>query len=162
MLGLFHEEAHEQKWSTAMYRFSLEPSLNHRKFLEEQLQRELAALQRLLMQEQEELLSYYEARDQVLAGLQKKQGEHATVSEILVYLTFLDQLANDLEKKKGEVTEIEDRLEAKRNDLLKAIKKRKSLDRLKERGNEAFRQEENKREQLFVNEVAISQYHRGR
>ncbi len=145
-----------------MYKFALEPLLNHRNFVEERLQKELATIQKLFIEEQEELLSYHEARNKLIAALEEKQRGDTTVSEVMLYVSFIDQVSADLESKKKEVVETERKLHEKRNELVVAMKKRKVLDTLKERGLIAYKHELDRSEQEFMNEVAVNQFVRGR
>ena len=145
-----------------MYTFSLEPLLNHRTFVEERIQKELATIQKLVLDEQEELLSYHEARNDLIATLEEKQKGETTVSEVMLYVSFIDQISADLERKRREVAETERKLHEKRNELVVAMKKRKVLDTLKERGLMAYKHELNRSEQEFLNEVAVNQFYRRR
>lgn len=145
-----------------MYKFALEPVLNHRNFVEERLQKELAVLQKLSVEKQEEMLSYHETRNDLIAALEEKQQEEATVSEVMLYISFIDQISADMEKKRNEVEETEKKVNDKRNELVVAMKKRKVLDALKERGLIAYKHEFDRSEQEFMNEVAANQYQRGR
>ncbi|HNR13746.1 MAG TPA: flagellar export protein FliJ [Thermodesulfobacteriota bacterium] len=142
----------------AVYRFALESLLGHRKFTEELFQKELAVLVRRFLEEQEDLLNLGRVRDSLVTAFELKQREAATISELLVYTTFLERVSKEFEKKSEQVAALESTISAKRNDLLEAMKKRKTLDRLKEKGLKAFIHEENSQEQKFINEVAIGQY----
>jgi flagellar FliJ protein len=143
-----------------MYKFTLEPVLNHRKIIEEELQKELADLKRRLVDEKRKLETYERAKSRSLAELQQKQEEGITAPEILLYESFIERLSRDLDKQKERVLGAEQKVDQKLEDLVAATKRRKTLDKLKEKGLEKYRRELLKNEQDFLNEVAVNRFNR--
>jgi flagellar FliJ protein len=143
-----------------MYRFPLEPVLHHRSFIEENLQKELAVLKKMLAHEERKLNSYRKAKYEFLCELQKKEEEGITVSEIVLYSSFIERLSMDIAKQRERVLEFEKKVDQKREDLIEAMKKRKILEKLKEKKRKAYLQEVMKKEQGFLNEVAINRFNR--
>jgi flagellar protein FliJ len=143
-----------------MYRFNLEPVLNHRKLVEETLQKDLAILKISLIDENERLITYEESRVKLLEELQKIQKEGTTTSDILLYLPYIEQVSKDIERQKNRVLELENKVEQNLKDLLEATKKKKALQKLKEKAFKAYNQKLIKNEQDFLNEVAVSQFNR--
>lgn len=141
-----------------MYNFNLESVLNHRKLIEENLQKELAILRLSLVDEREKLGKYKESRSKFLEELKRKQEEGTTISDVFLYLPFIEQLSKDIEKQKKNVLELENDVEQKRLDLVEATKKKKTLEKLKEKGLKAYKEEITKNEQEFLNEVAVNRY----
>ena len=141
-----------------MYNFNLESVLNHRKLVEENLQKELAILRLSLVDEREKLGKYKESRSKFLEELKRKQEEGTTISDVFLYLPFIEQLSKDIEKQKKNVLELENDVEQKRLDLVEATKKKKTLEKLKEKGLKAYKEEITKNEQEFLNEVAVNRY----
>ena len=141
-----------------MYNFNLEPVLKHRKLVEENLQKELAVLKLSLVNEREKLQTYKESRSKFLVELHRKQEEGTTISDVFLYLPFIEQLSKDIEKQKKNVLELENDVEQKRQDLVEATKKKKTLEKLKDKGLKAYKQEMIKNEQKFLNEVAVNQF----
>jgi len=144
-----------------MYKFSLESVLNHRKLIEDIFQKELAAVKELLSEEKKKLGAYKEKEKRGLEKLRLKQMEDIIIPEILSYLTFLEQLSGELETQKERVLEVEEKLDQKREDLIEALKKKKILEKIKEKGWKEYRQELIKGEQDFLNELAINRFHSG-
>ncbi len=142
------------------YRFNLEPVLNHRRLVEEILQKDLAILKISLIDENEKLLTYEESRVKLLGELQQIQKEGTTTSDILLYLPFIEQVSKDIESQKKRVLELEIKVEHNRKDLLEATKKKKALQKLKEKAFKTYNQKLLKNEQDFLNEVAVSQFNR--
>jgi flagellar FliJ protein len=71
---------------------------------------------------------------------------------------FVEQLSKEMEAQTQKVLEAERNFSLKRLDLVAALKKRKILDRLKEKGLQAYEQEQLKRERSFMDEVAGHQF----
>lgn len=137
-----------------MYKFSLGAVLNHRKFLEENLQKELGALKRALADEKKKLADLKNARQQSSTELRQKQQKAMTVSENLLYVRFIEQLFERLKKQHLKVCEAEQIVESKRGDLVEAVKKRKAMEILKEKGLKKYKQKLLLDEQNFMNEMA--------
>ena len=144
----------------AMYKFSLEPVLNQRKLIEENLQKELAVFKKSLAEEKRKLRTYKRTKDKFLRKLQQKREESITISEMLLYVRFIERLSRDLEKQREKVLEVEKELDQKREALIEAMKNRKTLEKLKEKEWKTFRQQLTKKELDFLDEAAINRFHR--
>ena len=143
-----------------MYKFLLEPVLNHRSFIVENLQKELAILEKILSGEKRNLRSYKKAKYEFLSELQKKEEEGVTISEIVLYSSFVERLSMDIIEQRERIVEAVRKVDLKRDDLIEAMKKMKMLDKLKEKERKAYRQEVMKKEQRFLDEVATNRFTR--
>jgi flagellar FliJ protein len=141
-----------------MYRFNLEPLLNHRRYLEEVLQKELADLKIRLEAEKDKLWALRQKKRKTVLQLEEKQTDGRSASEIKLYVDFLEQLLKKVEAQRKKVLEAERLFSLKRQDLVTAMKKRKILERLKEKGLQAYEQEQLKKERNFMDEVAGRQF----
>ncbi len=139
-----------------MFKFGLEPVLNHRKTVEDNLQRELSVFKTLLKLEKKKLLSFKRAKMKSWGELQQKQMEGISVSEILLYVGFIERISKNLEKQEETVLEVETKFVQKREDVISAMKDRKTLEKLKEKSLMAYKQKLIKNEQSFLDEVAIN------
>jgi flagellar FliJ protein len=90
--------------------------------------------------------------------LQKKQTDGRPAAEIKLYIDFVEQLSKEMEAQRQKVLQAERNFSLKRLDLVAALKKRKILDRLKEKGLHAYEQEQLKKERSFMDEVAGHQF----
>jgi flagellar FliJ protein len=143
-----------------MYKFILEPVLNQRKSVEESLQKELAVFKKMLAEEKKVLAFFKKAEDDVLKELKQKKKKSITVFDILLYVRFTEQLSRDIEKQEERVLDLKKRFDEKRKDLIEAMKKRKVMEKLKEKRFKLYQQEVTKKEQGFLNEVAINMFNR--
>lgn len=145
-----------------MYQFNLEPLLNHRRYLEELLQKELADLRIRLDAEKDRLWILRQKKRKTVLQLQEKQTDGRPASEIKLYIDFVEQLLKEMEAQRQKVLEAERLFSLKRQDLVAAMKKRKILDRLKEKGLQDYEQEQLKRERNLMDEVAGHQFNHKR
>ena len=143
-----------------MYIFNLEPVLNHRKSVEEKLKKELAVLRKMLADENEKLALYKEKEGEVLKELQQERKECAAIFNILLHTRFLERLSSDIEKQKESILDLEEGFDEKREELVEAMKKRKVMEKLKENKFNLYQKEVIKKEQAFMNEVALNIFNR--
>jgi len=137
-----------------MYRFNLEPLLNHRRYQEEILQKELAGLKVRLVAEKDKLWVLRQKKRKYVQQLQEKQTGGRPASEIKLFADFVDQLSRETEIQKQNVLEAERDFNLKRQDLIAVMKKRKTLDRLKQKGLQAYEEKQFKEERSLMDEVA--------
>ncbi len=143
-----------------MYKFTLEPLLNYRKFVEENIQKELALCKRQLLHERKKLNTYQDAKHKVANELKTRQEKGAKIIEVLLYARFIEQLSRDIEEQKKKVFEAEEKLNQKRDELIGAMKDRKTLEKLKENGLKVYRKDLLRKEQGFLGEIAINRFNR--
>lgn len=141
-----------------MYQFNLEPLLNHRRYQVEILQKELADLKIRLDAQKDKLWLLRQKKRNTVLLLQEKQTDGRPASEIKLYIDFVEQLSKEMEAQKQNVLEAERNFSLKRQDLIAAMKKRKILDRLKEKGLQAYEREQLKKERNLLDEVAAHQF----
>ena len=137
-----------------MYQFNLEPLLNHRRYQEEILQKELAGLKVRLVAEKDKLWVLRQKKRKYVQQLQEKQIDGRPASEIKLFVDFVDQLSKETEIQKQKLLEAEHNFNQKRQDLIAAMKKRKTLDRLKQKGLQAYEEKQFKEERSLMDEVA--------
>jgi flagellar FliJ protein len=141
-----------------MYQFKLEPLLNHRRYHVEVLQKELADVKMRLDAEKEKLWLLRQKKRKTVQRLQEKQTAGRPASEIKLYIDFVEQLSKEMEAQRRNVLEAKRNFNLKRQALVAAMKKKKILQRLKEKGLQAYAQEQIKRERNLIDEVAAHQF----
>jgi flagellar FliJ protein len=143
-----------------MFRPSFETVLKHRKRVEENLQRQLAELEKSLADEKQTLLGYKSSIRELSAELKQRQMKGSPVSDISLYLSFMKQLSRDIRAQEKSVLQLGTQVELKRRDLLKATQKKKTLEKLKERHMKAQMHARQKQEQAFLDETGIHQFNK--
>ena len=143
-----------------MYKFSLESLLGHRKSIEESFQKELADLQRLLQEEMNKKMNFEKEREKNMTELNQNASKGITAGDNLIYHNFIQRLAANIDQQDQRVFAVKKKIENKRMVLLEAVKNKKALEKLKEKGLEAFVRKLAKKEELFINEVAVNNFAR--
>ena len=143
-----------------MYKFPLKAVLKYRKMLEENLQKELGVLKRLLADDRKKLSDIKNIKRKYTKELQSKQQKAISVSDSLLYIRFIDRLSRNLVVQNDRVLQSEKNVDQKRNELLEALKKKKVLEKLKEKGVETYNQNALNKERSFLNEMASVRFNR--
>jgi flagellar FliJ protein len=145
-----------------MYKFNLEPLLKHRQYQEELLQKELADLITHLESEENKLQSLIQDRQRCARALKQRQRDGVLVSEIHIYISYIERLSKDLKAQKKRVKSAQKDVDWKRSELVAAMKNRKVLERLKEKGWLDFCAQMRKNDRKFMDEVAATRFLRER
>ena len=146
----------------AGFTFRLETVLQHRRRIEEECQRKLAAAVADLAVEKRDLAGIENSRDRGREEFQQKLKSNMTASEMVLYQRYFEQLALDIADRKRKVAAAAQLFEKRRTELVAALKKRKVLEKLKEKQMAAAAKKELKREQDFMNEMAVVRHPRPR
>lgn len=85
-----------------------------------------------------------------------------TASEMLLFQRYFDQLAVYIADQKTKVETAAQLFEKRRTELVAALKKRKVLDKLKEKQMTVAAKKGLKQEQDFMNEMAVTRHARTR
>lgn len=143
----------------AKYQFSLESLLNHRIHHEEIIQKELAVCGCRVRDEKANLLRIQQDKERAYSEIQQKQLRGIAISEHIVYANFFEGLARNMLIQQEKIKEAEKQFALKREELIEAVKKRKTIENLKEKGLAAFTRKVMKLDQDFMDEIAISRFH---
>ena len=143
-----------------MHRFKLEALLNHRCHQEELCQKELAQTERLLADEKGKLRCRKREHRENIQQLQAKQKASINVSDIILAVNFIQQLSKDIEDQTKCVREATKTVSQKRNELIIIVKKRKTLEKLKEKEWVAYQKKMMQNERKLMDEVASTRHAR--
>lgn len=143
-----------------MYQFKLQALLNHHHHQEEACQKELAEAQRDLTDAQEKVRRLKKDKRENIQKLQTRQEGRHHKSEILIYINYIRQLSGDIEAQVQQVHKASEIVTQKRNNLIAIVKKRKTLEKLKEKGWLEHQQKILQAERKFNDEVAATRHFR--
>jgi flagellar protein FliJ len=142
------------------FKFALEALLNHRLHHEEIIQKELAACACRVRDEKMILTRFQQDKEKAYAEIHQKQLRGIAISEHILYANFLEGIARNMVAQKEKVMESEMKYSQKRDDLIEAVKKRKTIENLREKGLAAFSKKMLKLDQDFLDEVGICRFHK--
>ncbi len=141
-----------------MFRFRFEQILNVRKLAEEQVMQEFSEQVRGLEREKEHLRSIRGEKAGVLAELMRRQAGNLNAAEIGLTFGYIKKLREREVAQVVLVSDGEKALEAKREELLEAMKRRKIMEILKQKKLEQYWKEWNHRESVALNEQGIIRF----
>ncbi len=143
-----------------MFDFSLEPLLKQRKFIEESLQKEFAAIQDQFNTQQRKLDKLSDSRESCGKRLRQLGGKGVLISELKLHFEYLKRLSIEQYEVEQTLSRIHANLEKKRGAVVEAMKGRKILENLKERGLRVYRDSIRKKEMKSADEIAINLFNR--
>ena len=117
-------------------------------------------MQRLLQEEINRKMNFEKEREKIVTELERKTSTGITAGDHLVYHDFVQRIVANIDQQDQRLLEVGKKIENKRVVLLEAVKNRKALEKLKEKGLEAYVRKLAQKEQLFINEVAVNNFAR--
>jgi len=136
----------------------LEALKRYRQFQEESCQRDFSEAQRLQEQESQTLMNLIAQRSHTEAERGVDGDTARTGARLAMVATYLERLARQVSAQRSLLLEAQQRCEEKRQNLIAAMQKRKTLDKLKEHGLKAYLDNLNREEEKFINEMAINRH----
>jgi flagellar protein FliJ len=140
------------------YQFKLEALRRYRQHEEERLQKELADAVRRRDRAATAMDDLLEQRTETESELYQSQNQSTFSSHFCIYVRYLQGLEEKILEQRQRLSEAEKEADRRRDNLLQAVKKRKTLDKLKEKGLKAYIAELDHEELKFINEIAISRF----
>ena len=136
----------------AKFHFRLQSVLNVKTQQEDNLKNELGkAIQKL--EAEKRILSSLERASLELTAEFNEKARKSTVHKLIEYNGYLSLLTSKIKLQKENVNQAALNVDKVREELVKAVKERKILDRFKEKKLEEFRLEQNKLEQKTNDEI---------
>jgi flagellar protein FliJ len=120
------------------YYFKLQPLLNKEQIYEDECGRELKVIKDALQDEKNKLEKLKNREIECQKELKAKKQYHITTAELKIYEDYFERLNDDINKSKYLSEEIEKKMETVQDTLLKIMKKRKALEKLKERDKKEY------------------------
>ncbi len=141
-----------------MYQFKLQPVLDHRKFLEDDLKKRLAEIKTKLLSALERLDAMKRKEMITNQTLAEEQANGLSSAQVVAYHQYLKVLSERIVEQAREAEKIEAQVSTVQKEMIEAVKKRKILEKLKEQGLERYRKSMLAQETKFIDEIAINQF----
>ena len=145
---------------TKMYKFSLDPLLHHRRLLEEQQQKELADLEAKRILAERRLAAVDQARRRCDAAPAASSGMALSAGWLQLRVHYLERLRREEQICQQRLAAAVKTVSRKRAELLEIVKSRKILEKLKEKGLHDYQVTTSRKEQAFLNEMAVTRFRR--
>jgi len=140
------------------FRFSLQAPLDHARHVAEQIELELAQLRRRLQMERDKLNSYLRRRLEQQNSLARESRGKLDLEQVRRRQRHIDALGEAVERQKLVAVAAQQAAERKREELVAAMKRRKTLERLHDRRAEEHRREMERVEQKFLDDIAVTRH----
>jgi flagellar FliJ protein len=137
-----------------MYQFKLQPLLDHHHRQEEVCQKELAEAQRELTDARQKLKCLKKDKSENIQKLQARQEGRHHISDILIFINYIRQLSRDIKAQIQLVDNASENVTRKHHNLIAMMKKRKTLEKLKEKEWLEYQKKMLQAERKFNDEVA--------
>ena len=144
-----------------MYRFNLEVVLNYRKRIEEGLQMELSVRQRELESAKQVFFAYQREKGFYEEELMKREAREVNIQESILYRDYLKGMDKKIKAQKEIVAKAKIAVDKKQEELLVATKKRKVLEKVREKDLQEFMDGLERKERIFADEMGVRRYHKG-
>lgn len=141
--------------------FRLDALRHHRKHKEDLLQKELAAADRCLCEELRREKEWRRIQRRFADRCRREVEGGTPVCRARLYRGYLQRIEQDIASQQKKVEASRQKVERMRRRLIEAMKKRKMVDRLREKHLAAARHEQDRQEQSFMNEVAVIRFNHG-
>lgn len=143
-----------------MFVFRFQTVLDFRKNVEEKILGEFSEKKRQLESEELKLQNLMKEWSALLGELKKMQNKAVPVGDIARYVAYIDQVKENENRQKIKVAEVSGQLETKRIELLDAVRKRKIMEKLKQRHAKEYKDEERALEQKNSDEMSVLKFGR--
>ena len=138
-----------------MFRFRLETVLKYRQFLEDQKLVALAEAQRILEEEKEKARKLIDMRAQYCAALREEtKKEELSINMLSFYQAYIFYLDRSIERQNKIVARARAVVVEKQQELIEARKQKEVMVKLKERAWKVYKYEEDRRDQIALDETA--------
>lgn len=138
-----------------MFEFNLQTLLDHRQYLEDSLQKEVAQYLKTLSGEKVRLKALERHGEKTREALREGQAGPGAMTLIPIYHDYLDRNKREINQQYKRVAKAKADYEAKIQELVDARKKRETLEKLKERQQAAYIEKIKAQDQSLMNEVAV-------
>lgn len=136
-----------------MFNFRLEPALRYRSSVVEKNQRELAVVNNLFQNKNDELEALLDRKKN--NSEKRSQGlKNLTLEEMIFYDNFFGGNFAETVKQRQVVAEAQKKVDEKRDVLNESIKQKRIIETVKKKAFEEYKQVERKKEEALLNEVA--------
>ena len=144
-----------------MYKFNLQVLLDYRTRIEEGLQIELSQFQRELDNAKQLFFTYQREKSYYEDELVKKEEKEIDLEEGLLYRDYLRGMRIRIVEQRELVAKAKIDFDKKQKELLEATKKKKVLEKVKEKDLKRFMAALERKERIMIDEMGIRRYQRG-
>lgn len=144
-----------------MYRFNLQVVLNYRERIEEGVQLELSRTQRELESAKQVFFAYKREKGFYEEELAKREAREVNIDDSILYRDYLKGMNEKIKAQREIVAKAKIAVDKKQEELLVATKKRKVLEKVREKHMKEFMDDLERKERIFTDEISVQRHQRG-
>lgn len=141
-----------------MFKFKLQAVLDHRQLIEDNIQKELAEIKQQLIGSQKKLETLINKETDTMHILKREQTKGLSSHDVIAYQDFLKDLSKRITLQRKAIDEICEQEEETKKALREAVKQKQILEKLKEQGMDRYHRNMLKKEQEFIDEIAVNKF----
>lgn len=134
------------------YNFKLEKVLNYKENIENVKKGEYGEVNSKLEKAQYKLTKYNIYRENLISE-KNNMIENTNIGSLKLYSDYLKSISNDIKKQEKLILDINIELKSAKEELMKAMQEKKTLEKLKEKNYNEFIQEVNKDEEKITDAI---------
>lgn len=143
-----------------MFKFKLQSVLEYRVNVEEKIQGEFSEVKRRLEEQKGILKALVSERENIVNDLRNMQQAPMRADDIAAMFAYVETLRHKEKDQKIVIHQAKEKVEAKRKELVEAVKNRKVMENLKTKHEETYKKEINDLEQKNSDEMAVLKFGR--
>lgn len=144
-----------------MFVFKLQSVLEYRKNIEEKIQNEFSGKKRELESLKSGIKSLIKERAGLIAEMRNMRNKPVPADDFAVQFSYVKHVRENEKAQKIVIHNVKEQVESKRKELLEAVKKRKIMEKLKERHKEEYGNNLRNAEQKSSDEMSVLKFGRG-
>lgn len=134
------------------YNFKLEKVLNYKESIENEKKGEYGEVNTKLKRAENKLMKYNNSKE-LLISKKNDMSENTSIRDLKMYSEYLKNISIDIKNQENIVSQINLELQEAKEELMKAMQEKKTLEKLKEKGYDEFVKESNKDEEKIIDEL---------
>ena len=143
-----------------MFIFKLQSVLEYRKNIEEKIHNEFSEKKRELDTQRLIMKSLINERNNLIAELRNMKDKPLPADDYAVHFSYVKQVRENEKKQKIVIHQVKEQVESKRKELLEAVKKRKMMEKLKQKHSEEYDSSLRDLEQKASDEMSVLKFGR--
>ncbi len=140
------------------FHFKLQPLLNKERIYEDECIGRLRVIQDTLLNEKNKLGNLKKCKLVSLSELNSKKRQEITSEELRTYEDYFLKLGSDFDASKSRMLEISNELNAVQDELIKMVKKRKALEKLRDRWEEEHKSHLSSTSNKEMDDIAMTKF----
>jgi flagellar FliJ protein len=143
-----------------MFKFKLQSILEYRLNIEEKIQGEFSGAQRYLAAQKAVLKALVAEREKLMNDLRNMQQVAIRADDIVTLVAYVEAIRHKETDQHNVIHQAKEQVEAKRKELVEAVKNRKVMENLRDKNEEEYKKNFSDLEQKNSDEMSVLKFNR--